>query len=133
MTEAMRRAAEMAPWNSGQVYTDMLNELVKRGRTLLQNKKIPDAIKTLEVGRDLAGRMKYSTLFLWLAEAYWAQAKTYSAAERAKADKWLQRANDIVQNAPAFIPPEEQAAWDNLKVRLTPDEKSRGMFGFLRK
>jgi tetratricopeptide (TPR) repeat protein len=115
------------------MYVDVLDEHVKLGKALLENKQITDAIKVLEVGRDLAERMKYHRLFLWLAQAYLVQAQASQAAQdRKKAEEWLANAASIVNHPPVPVPEEARATWAELKSRLTLGDKS-SVFGFLRK
>ncbi len=133
MTQALRRAAEMEPWNSGRLYQSMLDEHVRLGRALLDNHQLPEAIKVLEVGRDLAGRMEYPALFLWLAEAYLAQALAcQEAKDRKQAEAWLDRASEIIKHPPVNVPAEARPAWDHLKARLTLGDKP-SPFGFLKR
>lgn len=133
MTQALRRAAEMEPWNSGDLYRSMLDEHVRLGRALLENNQLPEAMQVLQVGRDLAERMEYHALFLWLAEAYLAQALIHhQAKERKEADAWLERARELVNRPPVNIPADARPAWDNLKSRLTLGDKP-SPFGFLKR
>lgn len=133
MTQALRRAAEMEPWNSGNLYRSMLDEHVRLGRALLENNQLPEARQVLEVGRDLAERMEYHALFLWLAEAYLAQALIHhQAKERKEAEAWLERARELVNRPPVNIPADARADWDNLKSRLTLGDKP-SPFGFLKR
>lgn len=133
MTQAIRRAAEIEPWNSGDLYRDLLDEHVKLGQALLENQQISDAIHVLEAGRDMAETMQYHELFLWLAKAYLAQALAcHAAKDRQRAEDWLARARDIVQHPPVPVPAEAAAAWADLKSRLTLGDKP-STFGFLKR
>lgn len=132
LVQAIRRAVEMEPWNSAAWYNDLLDEHVKLGKALLENNQLSDAIRVLEAGRDVAIRMNYHTLFVWLAEAYLAQALAYrEAGDRAHAEAWLARVNDLIAQPPVPAPAEASPAWADLKARL-PEEDHR-LFGFLRR
>lgn len=133
MALAIRRAAEMEPWNSGDLYHDILDEQVKLGRALLENEQVVDAIKVLRTGVDIAQRMNYPALFLWLAEAYLAHALLLQAHDRSKAEAALERASQIVREPPVPLPPEARAAWKDLEARLKLEDKPSGPFGFLRR
>jgi tetratricopeptide (TPR) repeat protein len=132
VVQAIRRAVEMEPWNSAAWYTDLLDEHIRLGKALLENSQLSDAVRVLGAGRDVAVRMNYHKLFLWLAEAYLAQALAYrEAADRAQADAWLARVNELIAQPPVPVPAEASPAWTDLKARL-PEDPHR-LFGFLRR
>ncbi|MBN1889596.1 MAG: tetratricopeptide repeat protein [Thermoflexales bacterium] len=131
--QAIRRAVEMEPWNSAEWYADFLEEHIKLGRALMDNKQLPEAIQVLESGRDVAERLEYHRLFLWLAQAYAAQAAACrEAKDEAQAKSYAARAREILAKPPVPVPPDARAAWDKLKERVSAEDSS-GLFGFLRR
>ncbi len=132
MAQTIRRAAETEPWISDDLYRDILDEHVKLSKALLENKQTIEAMNVLEAGHDIARRMKYHQLFLWLAEAYLAHALAlHEAKDRKKAEIWLAQASELVKHPPVPVPPQAGAAWNNLKSRLTLGKTSP--LDFLRK
>jgi tetratricopeptide (TPR) repeat protein len=131
--QAIRRAVEMEPWNSAEWYADFLDEHVKLGRALMENRQLPEAIQVLESGRDVAARLEYHRLFLWLAQAYAAQAAVCrQAKDEAQAKSYAARAREILAKPPVPLPPDARPAWDKLKERVAAEDSS-GLFGFLRR